>query len=358
VTYLIAAAGTGGHVFPGLSVAEALIDLGVRRSQILFVGGSRLESIVYPEEGFGFLEVELRGLRRSLTLKNLALPSVVLKARNQIQLAIETNQIQVVLGMGGYVTVPTGLAARRAGVPFLNSEQNAEAGLANRLTARWAERSFGSFPETVGLPNAEWVGNPVREPFWNFDRTSIRIDALSHFGLEGGIPVLGVFGGSLGAGSLNNAVTTLAAQGVDRPLQIVHLTGEQHLASIQKGSPAEGVRWTRVGFEESMELFYAASDLVLSRAGGAVAELTATATPSILVPGEFGSAGHQSGNASYLTRAGAAVTLPEDELGRLRDVVVGNLFDEEKLEAMRLAAHEISRPGAARTVAEAMMGAH
>lgn len=358
MTFLIAAAGTGGHVFPGLSVAEALMELGVRRSQILFVGGSRLESIVYPEEGFGFLQVELRGLRRSLSLQNLALPSVVLKARNQIQMAIAKNQIQVVLGMGGYVTVPTGLAARRAGVPFLNSEQNAEAGLANRFTARWAERSFGSFPTTVGLPNAEWVGNPVREPFWAFDRTSIRKEALGHFGLDDDSPVLGVFGGSLGASSLNKAVTTLAAQGVERPLQIVHLTGEQHLASIQKERPAEDVRWTRVGFEESMELFYAASDLVLSRAGGAVAELTATATPSILVPGDFGSAGHQSGNASYLARAGAAVTLPEDELGRLRDVVAGNVFNEQKLSAMRLAANEISRPDAARSVAKAMMGAH
>jgi UDP-N-acetylglucosamine--N-acetylmuramyl-(pentapeptide) pyrophosphoryl-undecaprenol N-acetylglucosamine transferase len=210
----------------------------------------------------------------------------------------------------------------------------------------------------VGLPDAEWVGNPVREPFWDFDGTSLREEALRYFGLEDDIPVLGVFGGSLGAGSLNKATTTLAALGVDRPLQIVHLTGDQHLASIQEESPTDDVTWTRVGFEASMEMFYAASDLVLARAGGAVAELTATATPSILVPGDFGSAGHQSGNANFLSRAGAAVALPETELGRLRDVVIRNLFDEAKLKGMRSAACKISKPGAARTVAEAMIGAH
>ena len=355
MTFLIAAAGTGGHVFPGLSVAEALVDLGVLRSNILFVGGSRLEARVYPEEGFGFLQVELRGLQRSFTAKNLTLPRVVLKARNRIQKAIEDSQVRVVLGMGGYVTVPAGMAARRSDVPFLNSEQNAEAGLANRITARWASRSFTSFPETVGLPHAEWVGNPVRKPFWSFDRKSIRTTALSHFGLREDTPVLGVFGGSLGAGSLNDSVMSLAKRGVGRPFQIVHLTGDRHLNSIQDASPAEGVAWRRIAFEEEMERFYASCDLVLARAGGAVAELTATATPSILVPGEFGSAGHQNGNASYLTRAGAAVTLPEGELNRLGAVVEQYLFDPAQLETMRTAASQIAKPDAARAIARAMM---
>lgn len=357
MTFLIAAAGTGGHVFPGLSVAEALIDLGVPRSDVLFVGGSRLEAQVYPGEGFRFLQVELRGLQRSLSLQNITLPWVVVKARRRIQKAIEESRVRAVLGMGGYVTVPAGLAARRTQVPFLNSEQNAEAGLANRLMARWAIRSFTSFPETVGLPGAEWVGNPVREPFWSFDRTTLHRDAIARFGLRTDSPVLGVFGGSLGAGVLNEAALTLAREGVGRPLQILHLTGDQHLNSIRAAIPADDIRWTRIGFEESMEMFYAACDLVLARAGGAVAELTATGTPSILVPGEFGSTGHQKGNARYLTRAGAAITLPEAELSRLGEVITGCLFDSGQLGAMRSAATLIARPDAARAVARAMMEA-
>jgi UDP-N-acetylglucosamine--N-acetylmuramyl-(pentapeptide) pyrophosphoryl-undecaprenol N-acetylglucosamine transferase len=354
---MIAAAGTGGHVFPGLSVGEALIDLGVARSDIMFVGGSRLEAKVYPKEGFPFLQVEIRGLQRSLTLKNFTLPRSVIKARNRIYQTIQERNVRAVLGMGGYATVSAGLAARRAQVPFLNSEQNAEAGLANRITARWAARSFVSFPETVGLPNAEWVGNPVRQPFWSFDRVALRSKSIAHFGLSEGVPVLGVFGGSLGAGSINDAVLTLASRGVGRPLQIVHLTGEQHLESIQAATPAEDVTWTRIGFEQDMEMFYATSDLVLARAGGAVAELTATATPSILVPGDFGSSGHQGGNARFLTNSGAAFTLPQAELSRLGDVVIQHLFDHDQLDAMRVAAGQIARPDAARVIAQALLGA-
>lgn len=357
MNFLIAAAGTGGHVFPGLAVAEALVDMGTPRSEILFVGGSRLESKVYPREGFGFLQIELRGLQRSLSLKNITLPGVVLKARNRIQQVIEETQVRVILGMGGYVTVPAGWAARRAQVPFLNSEQNAEAGLANRITARWAVRSFVAFPDTVGLPNAEWVGNPVREPFWSFDRASIRNEAIARFGLRDDIPVLGVFGGSLGAGPLNEATMNLAMKGVGSPLQILHLTGDQHLDALRADRPALDVEWTRIGFEEDMEMFYAASDLVLARAGGAVAELTATGTPSVLVPGKHGSAGHQSGNARYLTRSGAAITLPEDELGRLSDVVATCLSDLDRLDSMRAAATRLAKPDAARAVAQAMMDA-
>ena len=357
MTFLIAAAGTGGHVFPGLSVGEALIDLGVERSDIMFVGGSRLEARVYPEEGFRFLQVELRGLQRSLALKNLTLPLVVVKARNRIREAIGEHRVRAVLGMGGYVTIPAAMAARRTGVPFLNSEQNAEAGLANKVAARWADRSFGSFPETVGLSNAEWVGNPVRKPFWSFDRDTLRQSSLNHFDLREDLPVLGVFGGSLGAGVLNEAVTALARNGVGRPFQIVHLTGEQHLSSMEEIDAAVGVIWRRFGFEEGMERFYASSDLVLARAGGAVAELTATASPSILVPGQFGSTGHQTENANYLTVSGAAITLLEEDLGQLPEVVSRYLFDRTQLDEMRLSAARIAKPDAARTIAQAMLDA-
>ena len=355
MTFLIAAAGTGGHVFPGLSVAEALIALGVERSEILFVGGSRLEAQVYPDEGFRFLQVEMRGLQRSLTPKNLTLPRVVVKARKRIQQAIEESQTRAVLGMGGYVTIPAGMAARRAGIPFFNSEQNAEVGLANRIAARWAVRSFGSFPETAGLASADWVGNPVRKPFWSFDRETLRPESLRHFGLDGALPVLGVFGGSLGAGVINEAVTALAQKGLGRPFQIVHLTGEEHFSSLEDVSSAESVIWRRLGFEENMTMFYASADLVVARAGGAVAELTATASPSVLVPGDFGSSGHQTGNAGFLAQAGAAITLDQQDLGRLSQVVKQYLFDPNQLAEMRSAAEQIAKPDAARTIARVIL---
>lgn len=354
--YLIAAAGTGGHVFPGLSVGEALVDLGVARRDILYVGGDRLEASVYPEEGFPFLGLELRGLRRSLTLQNLTLPAVVLRAKKRIEEAIEAQSITAVLGMGGYVTVPTALAARRLRVPLYIAEQNAEAGLANRIAARWSDRAFVSFPATGGLAHGEWVGNPVREPFWSFDRDHLRLVALDRYDLDTENPVLGVFGGSLGAGVINEAVAAMLESWQSGPLQVVHLTGRAHHADLARREPASDVLWRRLAFEDAMEHFYAASDLVLARAGGAVAELSATSTPSILIPGRFGSTGHQTGNARFFGDAGAALVLPESEVHRLGELVASVIFDRPRLANMADDAARIAKPDAAKAVAMAMMG--
>lgn len=354
--YLIAAAGTGGHVFPGLSVGEALIDLGVARRDILYVGGGRLESTVYPEEGFPFLRLELRGLRRAISLENLTLPAVVMRAKRSIEEALDEREITAVLGMGGYVTVPAALAARKKRVPLYVAEQNAEAGLANRIATRWADRTFVSFPSTGGLENGEWVGNPVREPFWSFDRDRLRAEGLDYYDLRDGIPVLGVFGGSLGAGVINEAVTKMLETWDAGPVQVVHLTGRAHHEDLSGRDATAAVVWRRVAFEETMERFYAVSDLVIARAGGAVAELSATATPSILVPGRFGSSGHQAGNAEFFSTSGAAVTLVETELHRLHEVVELLVFDRARLANMADDAARIAKPDAARSIAGAMMG--
>jgi UDP-N-acetylglucosamine--N-acetylmuramyl-(pentapeptide) pyrophosphoryl-undecaprenol N-acetylglucosamine transferase len=356
MTFLIAAAGTGGHVFPGLAVGEALVDRGITRDDILYLGGDRLESSVYPDEGFPFLQVEVRGLQRSLTPRNLLLPAVMKRARDRVVEAIEECDVRAVLGMGGYVTIPAGLAARHRRVPFFNSEQNAAAGLANRVAARWAVRTFGAFPATEGLPGAVWVGNPVRRPFWDFDRDRLRLRALERYGLDRETPVVGVFGGSLGSGPLNEAVSRMVSTWAGRPIQVLHLAGERFLHHVTTGGAASGVSWVRRGFEDEMEFFYAASHLVIARAGGAVAELTATATPAILVPGKFGSSGHQEGNARFLSLAGAAVRVDEDELDTLGRVVT-DLLEEGRLQAMAEAARRIARPGAAHDIADAMIEA-
>lgn len=357
MAFLIAAAGTGGHVYPGLAVGEALVDLGVPRRDVRYVGGDRLESVVYPREGFDFLEVELAGLQRSLTLRNARIPLVVMRARQRIATEIGETGTRVVLGMGGYVTVPAGMAARKQRVPFFNAEQNADAGLANRLVTRWARETFVSFPETRGLRHGRWVGNPVREPFWAFDRSRLRSSALERYQLDSETPVVGVFGGSLGALSINEALATMVEEWRGPAVQIVHLTGSSHLESLQDRIAPEGVTWRRVGFEESMESFYAVCEVVIARAGGAVAELTATATPSVLVPGQFGSGGHQEGNARFLAEAGAAMVVPEGSLGRLGGVVSDLIEDPVRREAMAESAAAIAKPDAARTIARSMIEA-
>lgn len=265
--------------------------------------------------------------------------------------------MRTVLGMGGYVTIPAALAARKTGVPFFHAEQNAEAGLANRVTARWAEETFIAFPETGGLPHGNWVGNPVRKEFWSFDRERIRPSALESYNLNPDTPVVGVFGGSLGALSINDAVATMLEQWSGPAVQVVHLTGESHIEALMERTAAPGVTWRRVGFEENMAGFYAACDVVIARAGGAVAELTATGTPSILVPGRFGSAGHQEGNARFLTASGAAVIVEQDRLEHLAEVVSDLVSDSARRAAMTEAMRDISKPDAARTIARAMIEA-
>jgi len=353
VTNAIAAAGTGGHVFPGLAVGEALVADGVDRADVLYVGGTRLEASVYPEAGFPFVSVELIGLQRRFTTQNLRIPIVVKRAVDRIAAEFEARSVGVALGLGGYVTVPTGLAARRLGIPFCVSEQNAHAGLANRLMSRLATRSFGSFPETAGMPAAAWVGNPIRQSVLSSEDAA---SARATYGLKPDASVLGVFGGSLGANVLNQAVQDDVARWRAAGIQVLHLVGTRNaeIAARAEGTPG----WVVVPFEDRMERFYAASDLVIARAGGAVAELTATGTPSVLVPGTFGSGGHQQANAEALERVGAAVIVSEEEIDRLGTLVIELLSDRAKVEEMAQSARSFSKPQAAANISAAMRELH
>ncbi|MEX1043324.1 MAG: glycosyltransferase [Acidimicrobiia bacterium] len=349
MTFAIAAVGTGGHVFPGLAVGEALVAAGIARDDVLYVGGDRLEASVYPAAGFPFLQVPLQGLTRSLAISNLRIPFTLVSAIAAMRRTFRERSVETVLGLGGYVTIPAAIAARLAGATVMVSEQNAHAGLGNRMAGRLARRRFGSFPETRGL-DAEWVGNPVRTAIARFDRDALRGEALERYGLAGDCPIVGVSGGSLGAGILNRVTASVAAlEGV----QVVHLAGDIHAESL---SGAEN--WRIIGFEDRMDLFYAASDLVLARAGGAVAELSATGTPAVLVPGGFGSSGHQAANAAFLAAAGAAVVVEEHAVATVPQVIAGILADPARLAVMREAAVALARPDAADVIAAAMISAH
>lgn len=352
MTFAIAAAGTGGHVFPGLAVGEALVRRGIERSEVLYVGGVRLEASVYPDHGFPFLPLHLQGLVRGASLSNFKLPVVVGRAAAEVRKQLHRRQAKVLLGMGGYVTVPAVLGARWAGAQSAVAEQNAEAGLANRLMARLSEASFSSFPDTAGLPRARWVGNPIRRGIAAFDRAQLRPDAMERWGLDPGIPVLGVFGGSLGAGVLNSVVAEMMAEPVE--WQVVHLAG-RGAAEAGEQARVSANRWVVLDFCDDMNLFFSACDLVVARAGGSVAELTATATPAVLVPGGFGSAGHQRANARSLADAGAAVVVGEQEIERLPAVIAGLLGDPDRLQKMSESGAAIAKPDAADDVAAALI---
>lgn len=351
MTYAFAAAGTGGHVFPALAVADALVAAGVPRDEIVFFGGDRMEARTVPTAGYEFVGVELRGLKRSLSLRNLGIPRVVARARRSMIDEMRSRGAKVCIVFGGYVSVPAALAARKVGAKVFVQEQNARAGLANRLIARFAERVFVGFPAARDqLKQAEHTGNPLRPVFASFDRAQLREEALDHFGLPDDRPILGVLGGSLGAQSLNEATEALALAVDDDHLAIVHLTGRPHHDEIERLASQSRLAWKPVAFEERMELFYAASDLVLSRAGAmTINELAATGTPAVVVPLGLGTG--QEANVLELEAAGGLIHVPQNRIDQVPVVVDQLIVDVPRRQAMAtvMAAH--GRPEAARAIA-------
>jgi UDP-N-acetylglucosamine--N-acetylmuramyl-(pentapeptide) pyrophosphoryl-undecaprenol N-acetylglucosamine transferase len=355
MSYAIAAAGTGGHVYPGLAVALELVEKGVPKEDVLFIGGDRLEAEVYPDSGFPFRSLKLQSLKRSLSLDNLRLPGVLRLAVRQVREELRDRDVGVVLGMGSYVTVPVAWAAHKEAVPYFLHEQNGEAGLANRVMSRWAAATFVAFDGTRGVRRPELVGTPIRANLTDYRRSDLRHEALTRYGIEPGSVVVGVFGGSLGAGAINDAISHLAATWNGPKITLLHLVGERNAGSID--TAGSRVPWIVVGFEESMEYFYAATDLLIGRAGGSVAEIAATHTPSVLVPGSFGG-GHQASNAAAMQRAGAAVVLSEERLGELAEVVGSLVGDASVRRVMARAAGAIARTDAASRIATRLIDAH
>lgn len=354
MTYAFAAAGTGGHVFPALAVADALVDSGVDHSEIVFFGGDRIEARAVPAAGFDFVPVELRGLKRSLAPQNLGIPRVVWRARNTMRDTMRQRATKACIVFGGYVSVPAALAARRVGASVFVQEQNARAGLANRFVARRADRVFVGFAAARNqLKGAEFTGNPLRSVFARFDRETLRNRARDRYGIPDDRPVLGVLGGSLGAKILNEVTEALARSMEPDHMAIIHLTGRPHHADVEEKASRAAIVWRPIAFEDQMELFYAASDLVLSRAGAlTINELAATGTPAVVVPLGLGT--NQAANAAELEAAGGLVQIPQTQIDQVPIVIDQLIVDSARRTAMGAAMASHGRPAAARVIAAAL----
>ncbi len=354
MTYAFAAAGTGGHVFPALAVADALVADGVDRGEIVFFGGDRMEAKTVPEAGYDFFPVELRGLKRSLDPKNLGIPRVVWAARSHMAEEMKRRNTKACIVFGGYVSVPAALAARKVGAKVFVQEQNAKAGLANRFVARMAERVFVGFAAARSqLKGAEFTGNPLRGVFSHFDRQALRAEARSRYDLPDDRPVLGVLGGSLGAKVLNDVTEALALSVDPDHFAIVHLTGRTHHDEIKTMAERSAVAWRPVAFENRMDLFYAVSDLVLSRAGAmTINELAATGTPAVVVPLGLGT--NQAANVAELEAAGGVLQIAQTQIDQVPVLIDQLIVDQPRREAMGTVMASHGRPAAARLIADAL----
>ena len=346
-TILITAGGTGGHVFPGLAVADAMREAGWR---VVWLGAKTgMEARLVPARGYEMAWVRAAALRGKGLLAALWLPLNLLIGFWQSARAILAHRPDVVLGLGGYVAFPGGMMASLLARPLAVHEQNAIAGLTNRILARVADRVMVAFPDT--LKNAEWTGNPVREEIARIPIPEERFAAR-----QGPLRVL-VVGGSLGAQALNDAVPKALAEmpAHERP-QVVHQSGARHLDSLRASYAAAGVQGELVPFIDDMARRYAEADLVICRSGAiTVAELSTAGMASVLVPFPHAVDDHQTANAAFLAGRGAAILLPQHELSPSRLAALVRSIDRPALLEMARKARALGKPEAARTVAARCM---
>ena len=339
------AGGTGGHVFPGLAVAEELRAAGWN---VVWMGArSGMEARLVPARGYRMAWIRAAALRGKGVAAALLLPLNLLVAFGQAAAAILRLRPDVVLGLGGYVAFPGGMMASLLARPLAVHEQNAIAGLTNRVLARVADRAMTAFPDA--LPGAEWTGNPVRGEI-----AALPEPAARFAGRDGPLRLL-VVGGSLGAQALNECVPRALALLEPRP-RVVHQSGEKHLDALRARYREAGVEGELVPFVDDMARRYAEADLVVCRAGAiTVAELSAGGVASVLVPFPHAVDDHQTANARFLADAGAAILLPQAELTPQRLADTLRALDRPRLLAMARKARALGKPEAARTVARRCM---
>jgi UDP-N-acetylglucosamine--N-acetylmuramyl-(pentapeptide) pyrophosphoryl-undecaprenol N-acetylglucosamine transferase len=346
-TILVMAGGTGGHVFPGLAVADYLHERGWH---VVWMGNPEgMEARLVPMRGYEMAWVRFAALRGKGLLRALLLPVNLLRAFGQALRELSRVKPNVVLGMGGYVTFPGGMMAALSGRPLVVHEQNSVAGLANRVLAGVADRILSGFPGV--LRRGEWAGNPVRAEI-----AALPLPAQRYAGRSGRLDVL-VVGGSLGAQALNDAVPRALAllQPAERP-RVTHQSGAKQIDDLRAAYAATGVEAELLPFIDDMAARYAAADLVVCRAGAlTIAELAAAGVASVLVPFPHAVDDHQTGNARFLSEAGAAILLPQRELTPEKLAALLRELTREKLAAMAEKARALAKPEATRAVAEACL---
>ena len=353
-TALIMAGGTGGHIFPGLAVANALRDAGWR---VHWLGGRgtpespSMESSLVPAHGFPLESINFSGVRGKGMMTLLALPFRLLQACWQSVAVLRKVQPDVVAGMGGYITLPAGLVSILLRKPLIVHEQNSVAGMANRILARFAQKVYCAFPSAFpeGRRVPHWVGNPLRDAF--LDQ---REPAARYADRRGRLRLL-VLGGSLGAKALNEVVPQALAlmPAQSRPL-VIHQSGQKHIAELQANYAAAGVQAELKPFIENVAQALADADLVICRAGAStVTEIAAVGVAAVFVPLPSAVDDHQSGNAKFLVDQGGGWIVPQQQLTPDRLARMLQKADRATLSVAAVAARGMAKLGATERIVSA-----
>lgn len=330
---IISGGGTGGHVFPAISIAQALrrLDPGV---DILFVGAEgRMEMEKVPAAGFRIVGLPVSGLQRSISFKNI---NVLLRLFRSLRMAkkiIKEFDPDVVVGVGGYASGPVLRQAGSMKIPTLIQEQNSYAGVTNKLLAAKASKicvAYDGMEKYFPYEKIVKTGNPVRQNYDNI--TSLREEACRYFGLRSEFPVVLVLGGSLGAGSINTSLVNDIPRMEDSDCQWLWQTGKYYYETVNPkvtGSAARNI-FVR-DFIDRMDYAYSVADVIVSRAGaGTISELCLVGKPVILVPSPNVAEDHQTSNARALVQNNAAVLIPDKDAQRIVDESIRLVADVNK----------------------------
>ena len=352
---LLAAGGTGGHVYPAIAIADAVKKLS-SDSDVLFVGTrDRMEWQAVPGAGYDIKSVWISGFHRRLTPQNLLFPVKLMVSLIQSYSILRRFKPDVVVACGGFAAGPVGWVAAKLGVPIAIQEQNSYPGVTNRLLAKNASKIFTAFEaaeQYLPKEKIQLTGNPVRSSLSIRNKT----EALHHFEFSSDSPVLLILGGSGGALAINDAVAgRLDALHNKAGLQIIWQCGKKYYNELSESIDTDAYPNLRLlGYIDDMPAAYGAATLVLTRAGASTcSELMVIGKPSVLVPSPNVAGDHQTKNASAMVAEDASLLILEDELEEaLEDRIPALLKDEAKLQKMSDAALNLAKPGASKQIAE------
>ncbi len=341
---------------PAIAVADELRASG---AEVSFLGTrERIEAELVPDGGYEIDFLKVRGIDRGNLLRAAVAGFEAIGAVGSALRVLWRRRPDVVVGGGGYVAGPAGLAAVLGRIPLVLTEADSHLGLANRLLARRARRVCLAFP-IAGREGEHYpvTGRPVPAAVLAADRGTAR----ERFGIAPGARCLLVMGGSQGARSINECALAALAERGGRSFHVIHLAGQRDFPQLEQrlAVAPHGDRYTLLAYEPDLGDCLAACDLVLGRAGGSIFELTAAGRPAVLVPYPFAAGGHQESNAAWMAEAGAATVIRDEELdaGRLAAELGGLLWDEQRLAAMARAAAGLAMPDAARRIADEVLEA-
>ena len=350
---VISGGGTGGHIYPAIAIAKKILEKN-KDSKILFVGAKgRMEMEKIPEEGFSIIGLEVVGIQRSLSLKsifkNLKFPFLLLKSLKNAKKILEDFKPDVVVGVGGYASGPTLRMAHSLNIPTLIQEQNSYAGLTNKWLSKKANKicvAYENMNQFFDESKLILTGNPVRKDIENLNS---KVDeAKKYFNVLKSEKVILVLGGSLGAMSINEGIIKSISILNDQPVKLIWQVGKRYFNKINDQLTQINMKNIHpLPFIKRMDLAYAVSHIVISRAGAlSISELTLAGIPSILVPSPNVSEDHQTKNAMSLVSKSAAILVKDDQTEKLLSVAIELLKNKEQLTKISKNAKNLGKPNA------------